>query len=190
MVVYKLNQWVHLNCFSTNLGFNVHYADDVGYMRTCRFNKMMVKILLIYLMSGCHKANGRYRSAKGTCPSDWNQWGDNCYKVIEQQPWSEARDGCVRIGGVMATPNSLEENTYIKSLESSIIWINCNDLETEGTSKLKQIVNLSLGPPKKSPVSGPKCITSDTRVCILKNCITAGSIGIMQHFVLNNFFCI
>ena len=94
---------------------------------------MMVKILLIYLMSGCDKANGRCRSAKGTCPSDWNQWGDNCYKVIEpDRSWSRVRDECVRIGGIMAAPNSLEENTYIRSLDSRNIWINCNDLETEG----------------------------------------------------------
>ena len=91
-----------------------------------------LRFLLIYLMSGCHKANGRCRSAKGTCPSDWNQWGDNCYKVIEKRPWSEAWDECVRIGGVMAAPNSLEENTYIRILTSGFIWINCNDLETEG----------------------------------------------------------
>ena len=95
---------------------------------------MMVKILLICLMSGCDKANGRCRSAKGTCPSDWNQWGDNCYKVIEPRSWSEARDECVRIGGVMATPNSFQENAYIRSFDSSrnYIHINCNDLETEG----------------------------------------------------------
>ena len=93
---------------------------------------MMVKILLIYLMSGCDKANGRCRSAKGTCPNDWHQWGDNCYKVIEKRPWSEARDECVRIGGVMAAPNTLDEDAHILKLTSVKTWINCNDLETEG----------------------------------------------------------
>ena len=119
---------------------------------------MMVKILLIYLMSGCDKANGRCRSAKGTCPSDWNQWGDNCYKVIEPRSWSEARDECVRIGGIMVTPNSLEENTYIKSLDSRNIWINCNDHETEG--KLQNCQFKSYGPQKSLRFLVPARITS------------------------------
>ena len=120
---------------------------------------MMVKILLIYLMSGCDKANGRCRSAKGTCPSDWNQWGDNCYKVIEPRSWSQVRDECVRIGGIMVTPNSLEENTYIKSLDSRDIWINCNDLETEG--KLQNYEFKSWAPKKVSGFWFPALITSD-----------------------------
>ena len=55
-----------------------------------------------------------------------------CYKVIEQRSWSDARDECVRIKGAMAVPNNLEENAYIRSLRTNHIWINCNDLETEG----------------------------------------------------------
>ena len=35
------------------------------------------------------------------------------------------------MGGVMATPNSLEEQTHLYDLGGAI-WIDCNDIQEEG----------------------------------------------------------
>ena len=100
---------------------------------------IMVKMLLIYLMNGCSNANDEVCMASigGVCHPTWIQWRDKCYKVTEPLPWSEARDECVKMGGVMATPNCEKEAQFLKAITPTTssrrhLWINCNDLEEEG----------------------------------------------------------
>ena len=85
-------------------------------------------------MNGCSQANQQCTaSIGGTCPPTWSQWGDRCYKVTEQLSWFEARAECVKMGGVMAAPHSMAENEHLlHSVVSGNVWINCNDLQTEG----------------------------------------------------------
>ena len=96
-------------------------------------NLNMVKLLIIfvYLIPGYYKTNGRcLRGAiKGTCPAGWSKWTNHCYKVTDEAlEWVHAKDKCIEIGGVMATPNTLEEQSHLLSLASTI-WIDCNDID-------------------------------------------------------------
>ena len=103
-------------------------------------NLKVLKLLLIfvYLMPGYYKANGRCfrRAAKETCPAGWSKWGNHCYKVIEHLEWANAKDKCIEIGGVMATPNTLEEHGHLRTLTGGYTWIDCNDIQEEGECQL------------------------------------------------------
>ena len=69
------------------------------------------------------------------CPASWHHWGNSCYRVTDSSfPWSSARDECIKFGGILAVPRSLEENDFIVTLipDGKNSWIDCNDLETEG----------------------------------------------------------
>ena len=69
------------------------------------------------------------------CPASWHHWGNSCYMVTDSSfPWSSARDECIKFGGILAVPRSLEENDFIATLipDGKNAWIDCNDLETEG----------------------------------------------------------
>ncbi|XP_033627343.1 perlucin-like protein [Asterias rubens] len=101
---------------------------------------LKVSILLFCALSQhLNKANGRClrKAAKETCPAGWSKWNSHCYKFIsEHREWANAKDKCIEIGGVMATPNSLEEQSHLQSVTLAI-WIDCNDIEEEGTWECK-----------------------------------------------------
>ncbi|XP_071789703.1 C-type mannose receptor 2-like [Asterias amurensis] len=105
------------------------------------FRAMKVSILLFCVLSHhLNKANGRClrRAANETCPAGWSKWGNHCYKAItEHLTWDNAKDKCIEIGGVMTTPNSLEEQSHLKTLAEGLIWIDCNDIQEEGTWECK-----------------------------------------------------
>ena len=88
-------------------------------------------------MPGYYKANGRcfLRAAKETCPAGWGKWGNHCYKVIESLAWANAKDKCIEIGGVMATPNSWEERAHLFNIANNM-WIDCNDIQEEGECQI------------------------------------------------------
>ena len=70
-----------------------------------------------------------------SCPASWHHWGNSCYRVTDSSfPWSSARDECIKLGGILAIPRSLEENEFVVTLipDGKNAWIDCNDLETEG----------------------------------------------------------
>ena len=86
-------------------------------------------------MPGYYKANGRclLRAAKETCPAGWSKWKNHCYKAItEHLTWANAKDKCIEIGGVMATPKTLEEQVQLLTFVKNPIWIDCNDIQEEG----------------------------------------------------------
>ena len=89
----------------------------------------MVKMLLIYQMNLQQEANGRC----SPCNRGWSHWGDECYKTTDVPlMWFEAQEECIKMKGVMAAPNSAEENVFLQSLISTHFWINCNDTHSEG----------------------------------------------------------
>ena len=95
---------------------------------------LKVSILLFCALSQhLNKANGRClrRAAKETCPAGWGKWKNHCYKVIERLEWANAKNKCIEIGGVMATPNTLEEQSHLQKFAVAI-WIDCNDIQEEG----------------------------------------------------------
>ena len=69
-------------------------------------------------MNECSNANDEVCMASigGVCTPTWIQWRDKFYKVTEPLPWSEARDECVKMGGVMATPNCEKEAQFLKAI--------------------------------------------------------------------------
>ena len=70
-----------------------------------------------------------------SCPASWHHWGNSCYRLTDSSfHWSSARDECIKLGGILAVPRSLEENDLIVTLipDGKNAWIDCNDLETEG----------------------------------------------------------
>ena len=76
-----------------------------------------------------------------SCPESWHYWGTSCYMVTGTKfAWSEARDECRNMGGVLAVPSSDQEHDVIVNLmlENTNVWIDCNDLEVEGTWECKE----------------------------------------------------
>ena len=69
------------------------------------------------------------------CPRQ-HQWGASCYLETESKfPWSSARDECAKLGGILAVPQSQEENDFIVDYvisANSTAWIDCTDKQTEG----------------------------------------------------------
>ncbi len=98
--------------------------------------KIVIQIVLICSFRGSNHVDGRCSFTEETCLPGWALWGGNCYKAIESLPWSEARDECVRVGGVMSAPGSREEEVYLVNLTGGLsnIWINCNDLTSQGNT--------------------------------------------------------
>ncbi|XP_038054609.1 asialoglycoprotein receptor 2-like [Patiria miniata] len=98
-------------------------------------------LISLHLMMRCIGGNESCKASfSGTwaCAPSWSQWGGKCYKAImEPLTWSEAKDECIKMGGVFVAPQSQEESDFLMSLMSpqSKFWINCNDLELEGTWK-------------------------------------------------------
>ena len=76
-----------------------------------------------------------------SCPESWHYWGVSCYKITETKfTWSDAKDECRNMGGVLAVPSSDPENEFIVSLipKAEGLWLDCNDKETEGTWKCRE----------------------------------------------------
>ncbi|XP_038054634.1 hepatic lectin-like [Patiria miniata] len=98
-------------------------------------------LISLHLM-GCAGGNEMCKASIGhgwACPPTWYQWGRKCYKAMITEPmtWFEAKEECIKMGSVLVVPLSQEETDFLMLLvpESSSIWINCNDLEKEGTWK-------------------------------------------------------
>ena len=68
------------------------------------------------------------------CPSDWSEYGNNCYKFfMENMNWANAESHCTEQGGHLASVHSDQENEFILGLSSSEqFWIGGNDEEVEG----------------------------------------------------------
>ncbi|XP_038054632.1 snaclec convulxin subunit beta-like [Patiria miniata] len=99
-------------------------------------------LISLHLMMGCTGGNEMCKASIGhgwACPPTWYQWGRKCYKamITERMTWSEAKEECIKKGSVLVVPHSHEETDFLMRLvpENSKIWINCNDLEEEGTWK-------------------------------------------------------
>ena len=93
---------------------------------TCLHSVLL--ILFTIGMSSAHSCKPQM-----LCPSGWETWGGSCYKLLEEtMNWQEGISKCQETGGEMVAPSSVEENNYIFSKTTNHIWINCNDLETEG----------------------------------------------------------
>ena len=76
----------------------------------------------------------------GVCPSTWIQWEGNCYKATGQAlTYTQAREECVQMGGMMVVPQSDSETQFLlqfmpgaAGVEGSWIWIDCNDIQVDG----------------------------------------------------------
>ena len=75
-----------------------------------------------------------------SCPESWHYWGISCYKITERAfTWSDAKDKCISLGGVLAAPSSDQENEFIVELiPTGWLWIDCTDLEAEGLWKCRE----------------------------------------------------
>ncbi|XP_033639037.1 perlucin-like protein [Asterias rubens] len=76
-----------------------------------------------------------FMSHHSSCPESWHHWGDSCYRITDSNVlWSNARDECGKLDGVLAAPSSSQENEFIVSLipAGGYVWIDCNDIEEEG----------------------------------------------------------
>ena len=77
----------------------------------------------------------------GFCPSTWIQWEGNCYKATGQAlTYTQAREECVQMGGMMVVPQSDSETQFLLQLvpeasEQDRFWIDCDDLQEEGDGK-------------------------------------------------------
>ena len=75
----------------------------------------------------------------GVCPSTWIQWEGNCYKATGQAlTYTQAREECVQMGGMMVVPQSDSETQFLlqfmpgeAGVLGSWIWIDCNDMQIE-----------------------------------------------------------
>ncbi|XP_038055980.1 hepatic lectin-like [Patiria miniata] len=73
-------------------------------------------------------------SIRGACPPAWSQWGGKCYKQLsENLPWAEAKQECIKMGSILVMPQSQEETDFLLKNVYHWFWINCNDLQVEGT---------------------------------------------------------
>ena len=75
------------------------------------------------------------------CPASWHHWRNSCYRVTDSSfYWSRARDECIKLGGILAVPRSLEENEFFVTLipDSANPWIDCNDLDSNGIWECRQ----------------------------------------------------
>ena len=70
-------------------------------------------------------------SIGGACPPAWNQWEDKCYNATTSLTWFDAREECIKMGGVLVVPQSEEETSFLVKIQPQF-WINCDDLHTEG----------------------------------------------------------
>ena len=85
----------------------------------------IVGLVGLSLTAGCTGEKCRAH-IKGGCARGWRQWGDFCYKLTEQRylSWEEAKQECIRMGGVMAAPQSHQESAFLQTLNFKF-WIDC-----------------------------------------------------------------
>ncbi|XP_038055988.1 lactose-binding lectin l-2-like, partial [Patiria miniata] len=97
--------------------------------------RLVVGLISLCLMIRCTSGNERCgASIRGACPLAWSQWGDKCYKQLsENLPWAEANQECIKMGSVLVMPQSQEETEYLVKNMIYYFWINCSDLQVEGT---------------------------------------------------------
>ena len=79
-------------------------------------------------------------SLEPRCSSGWHLWGSSCYLMTESTyKWSEARDACNKLGGVLAVPHSLEEHRFIRTFtQGHWVWIDCSDHAVKGSWECKE----------------------------------------------------
>ena len=88
-----------------------------------------------------HQQCFTFMSDNSSCPESWHYWGNSCYKITETRfSWSDARDECRNLGGVLAVPSSDQENEVIVNWvpDDSNVWIDCNDQEVRGIWKCRE----------------------------------------------------
>ncbi|XP_038054874.1 perlucin-like protein [Patiria miniata] len=97
--------------------------------------RLIVGLISLCLMIRCTGGNERCgASIRGACPPAWSQWGDKCYKKLSKNlPWAEAKQECIKMGSVLVMPQSQEETDFLLKNVHHWFWINCNDLQVEGT---------------------------------------------------------
>ncbi|XP_038055982.1 low affinity immunoglobulin epsilon Fc receptor-like [Patiria miniata] len=97
--------------------------------------RLIVGLISLCLMIRCTGGNERCgASIGGACPPAWSQWGDKCYKKLSKNlPWAEAKQECIKKGSVLVMPQSQEETDFLQKNVYLWFWINCNDLQVEGT---------------------------------------------------------
>ena len=85
----------------------------------------IVGLVGLSLTAGCTGEKCRAH-IKGGCARGWRQWGDFCYKLTEQRylSWEEAKQECIRMGGVMAAPQSHQESAFLLTIRDEF-WIDC-----------------------------------------------------------------
>ncbi|XP_069977455.1 macrophage mannose receptor 1 [Penaeus vannamei] len=68
-----------------------------------------------------------------TCEGGWQLHESSCYRVSEiTASWTEAKDSCIGLGGVLASITSEDEQAFVSGLLNSSAWIGLSDQETEG----------------------------------------------------------
>ncbi|XP_022107999.1 perlucin-like protein [Acanthaster planci] len=92
-------------------------------------------LMNICLMARCTGGNERcVASIRGACPPDWSQWGGKCYRKLPVNlPWAEAKEECIKMGSVLVMPQSQEETEFLLNNFINFFWINCNDIQVEGS---------------------------------------------------------
>ncbi|XP_071807436.1 snaclec jerdonibitin subunit beta-like [Asterias amurensis] len=87
-----------------------------------------MKLLLILIMISLPTGDGQcLASIGGGCPPSWSKWGNHCYKVTDAAlPWSEAKQECIRLGSIMAVPQSEQEIKHLNF--SKQVWIDCSNV--------------------------------------------------------------
>ncbi|XP_038059594.1 asialoglycoprotein receptor 2-like [Patiria miniata] len=94
----------------------------------------LISLHLMMVYTGGNEMCKASIARRWACPPPWIQWGGECYRAImEPLTWSEAKDECIKMGGVLVAPRSQEETDFLVLLLPSRFWINCNDIEKEGT---------------------------------------------------------
>ncbi|XP_038058758.1 asialoglycoprotein receptor 2-like [Patiria miniata] len=110
-------------------------------MREMMVRKRFICCLIsLHLMMGCTGGNEMCKTSSSgrrwACPPPWIQWGGKCYRAIMNPlTWAEAKDECIKMGGVLAVPQSQEETDFLMRLVPTRFWINCNNFEEEGIWK-------------------------------------------------------
>ncbi|XP_071803953.1 C-type lectin-like [Asterias amurensis] len=94
------------------------------------------------------------------CPFGWESWGGSCYKLLEgTMNWQEGKLKCQEMGWEMVLPLSTEENDYVIQLSKTAeyVWLNCNDIKTDGQWDCIPTEFLNWGPGEPNGGSGSGC---------------------------------
>ena len=80
----------------------------------------------------CFGDDGKCAAFIGGGCLTWSQWEDKCYKVTEQLPWDEAKQECIKMGGVLVVPQLDGETDFLLKLYNQGFWIGCNQHNNPG----------------------------------------------------------